>query len=282
MRWKTSIEGSDEIPRGQRCEFEIEKNFEDLADGSAGLSIDDRKAVLASFQGHLVQQQYSLYIPFRRHCQGCGGTRPIKDYSTRTIQTAYGAVTVQSPRLYSCTHCIPGVDFTITPVSELCPDQATPELMALNAKWGAMMPYRTAADVLAEFLPEPSPKSFTTLRHRTLAVGRRLEEKETLRMYLEKVDTRERRQGELPLPGDLEREFVLSIDTAHIPKVRGRETRSFEAVICYASRGGVGSNGGTLFAFSWKSRTGMRAEALHALTYLGYQGKGESRTVWNA
>ena len=62
MRWKTSIEGSDEIPRGQRCEFEIEKNFEDLADGSVGLSIDDGKTILASLQRHLVQQQYSLYM----------------------------------------------------------------------------------------------------------------------------------------------------------------------------------------------------------------------------
>ena len=109
MRWKISIEGSDEITRGQRCEFEIEKNFEDLADGSVGLSIDDGKAILASLQRHLVQQQSSLYILFRRHCQGCGGTRPIKDYSTRMIQTVYGAVTVQSPRLYPCRHCIPGV-----------------------------------------------------------------------------------------------------------------------------------------------------------------------------
>ena len=68
MRWKTCIEGSDEIPRGQRCEFEIEKNFEDLADGSAGLSVDDGKAVLASLQRYLVQQKYSLYLLFRRHC----------------------------------------------------------------------------------------------------------------------------------------------------------------------------------------------------------------------
>jgi hypothetical protein len=132
MRWKTSIEGFDEIPRGQRREFEIEKNFEDLVDGNVGLSIDDGKAVLASLQRYLVQQQYSVYILFRRHCQGCGGTRPIKDCSTRTIQTVYGAVTVQSPRLYPFRHCIPGVDFTITPVSELCPDRAMPALMADN------------------------------------------------------------------------------------------------------------------------------------------------------
>ncbi len=178
MRWKISIEGSDEITRGQHCEFEIEKSFDDLTDGSVGLSIEDGKTILASLQRFLVEQQCALYVLFRRHCQGCGGTRPIKDYSTRTVQTVYGAVTVQSPRLYPCRRCVPVVDFTITPVSELCPDRATAELMALTAKLGALLPYRAAAEVLADFLPGQSPTRHTTLRHRTLAIGKRLEEKE--------------------------------------------------------------------------------------------------------
>lgn len=279
MRWKISIEGSDEITRGHRFEFEFEKDFDDLIEGRVGLSIDDGKAILASLQRHLVQQQSSLYVLFRRHCQGCGGTRPIKDYSTRTIQTVYGAVTVQSPRLYPCRRCVPGVDLTITPVSELCPDRATSELMALTAKLGALMPYRAAAEVMADFLTGQSAKRHTTLRHRTLAIGKRLEEKDEQRLFFEKVDTQERSQRELPLPGDLEREFFLSIDTAHIPQVCGRETRSFEAVVCHASRGGVGSDQGTLFAFSGTSRKRMRAEALLALKRLGYQGKGDVTVI---
>ncbi len=107
MRWKISIEGSDEITRGRRFEFEIEKNFGNLIDGSVGLSIDDGKTIMTSLQRHLVEQQCALYVLFRRHCQGCGGTRPIKDYSTRTIQTVYGAVALQSPRLYPCRRCMP-------------------------------------------------------------------------------------------------------------------------------------------------------------------------------
>ena len=279
MHWKISIEGSDEITRGSRFEFEIEKNFDDLIDGSVGLSIEDGKTILASLQRHLVEQQCALYVLFRRHCQGCGGTRPIKDYSTRTIQAVYGAVTVQSPRRYPCRRCVPGVDFTITPVSDLCPDRATPELMALTAKLGALMPYRAAAEVIVDFLPGQSAKRYTTLRHRTLAIGKRLEENDERRMFIEKVDTQERSQRELPLPGDLEREFLLSIDTAHIPQVRGCETRSFEAVICHASRGEVGSDQGTLFAFSGTSRRRMRAEALLALKRLGYQGKGDVTVI---
>jgi hypothetical protein len=279
MRWRISIEGSDEITRGHRFEFEIEKSLDDLAAGSLGLSIDDGKTILASLQRYLIEQQCALYVLFRSHCQGCGGTRPIKDYSTRTIQTVYGAVTVESPRLYPCRRCMPGVDFTIIPVSDLCPDRATAELLTLTAKLGALMPYRAAAEVLADFLPGQMPTRHTTLRNRTLAVGKRLEEKEEQRIFVEQVDTRERRQQELPLPGDLEREFVLSIDTAHIPQVSGRQTRSFEAVICHASRGGVGSDRGILFAFSGTSRKRMRAEGLLALKRLGYEAKGDITVI---
>ena len=170
---------------------------------------------------------------------------------------------------------MPGVDFTITPVSELCPDRATAELMTLTAKLGSLLSYRAAAEVLANFLPRQAPTRHTALRHRTLAVGKRLEEKEKQRMFFEQVDTQDRRQRGLPLPGDPEREFVLSIDTAHIPQVRGQETQSLEAVICHASRGGVGSDQGVLFALSGTSRKRMRAEGLLALKRLGYEGKGE-------
>ncbi|MBD1204712.1 MAG: hypothetical protein H9533_11315 [Rhodobacteraceae bacterium] len=127
---------------------------------------------------------------------------------------------------------MPGVDFTITPVSELCPDRATAELMTLTAKLGALMPYRAVAEVLAEFLPGQTPPRHTTPRHRTLAVGKRLEEKEEQRMFFVQVDTQERRQCELPLPQDPEREFVLSIDTdfpahpiAPMPRLDRNRTR---------------------------------------------------------
>lgn len=149
---------------------------------------------MASLQRNLIKHQCALYVLYRRHCQGCGGTRLIKDYSTRAIQTVYGAVTVESPRLYPCRCCMPGVDFTIAPVSELCPDRATAELMTLTAKLGELMPYRAAAEVMADFLPGQMPTRHTTLRHRTLTVGKRLEEKEEQRTLLEKVDMQEHRK----------------------------------------------------------------------------------------
>jgi hypothetical protein len=51
------------------------------------------------------------------------------------------------------------------------------------------MPYRAAAEVLADFLPGQTPTRHTTLRHRSLAVGKQLEEKEEQRMFFAQVDT---------------------------------------------------------------------------------------------
>jgi hypothetical protein len=68
--------------------------------------------------------------------------------------------------------------------------------MELSARLGSLMPYRKAADVFAEFLPVKCTESFVTVRHRTLSPGKRLDEK---------------REIELDLPNDPEREFVGAV-----------------------------------------------------------------------
>jgi len=83
MRWKISIGGSDEITRGQHFESAIEKSLEELATGSPGLLIENGKAIMASLQRHIVEQQCALYALFRGHCQGFGGTRPIRAMTER-------------------------------------------------------------------------------------------------------------------------------------------------------------------------------------------------------
>jgi hypothetical protein len=60
MRWKISIEGSDEITRGHRLEFEIEKNLDDQAAGSLCLPtppgifvLDDGMGLVAKRLEHI-------------------------------------------------------------------------------------------------------------------------------------------------------------------------------------------------------------------------------------
>ena len=74
-----------------------------------------------------------------------------------------------------------------------------------------------------------------TLRHRTLKLGERLDERARERAWFEPPSTTERRQMELDLPNDPEREFVVSIDTAHVRASRAEAGRNFEIVVARAA-----------------------------------------------
>ena len=63
-----------------------------------------------------------------------------------------------------------------SPVSELLPEPVSPELRHLQVKLAAQLPYRQAAALLDELLPETGGLNYATTRNRTLAVGKRIEE----------------------------------------------------------------------------------------------------------
>jgi hypothetical protein len=88
----------------------------------------------------------------------------------------FGTVEVKNPRWMLCQRCLPHISMPFTVLGEICPDRATPELMELTARLGSMLPYRKAAEVLAEFLPVEPTEGHQTVRKRTLTLGARLEE----------------------------------------------------------------------------------------------------------
>ena len=216
MRWTITIEGTDEFGAAHRSEIALEKDLNSLTAGAVGFSIEDGKTIMAHLQQVIVKQQCETYVLVRRFCMDCERFRRIKDYSKRKIRTVFGCVEVRNPRILNCQRCVPYFRDASAVLRDFCPDQATPELMELSARLGSLMPYRKAADVIAEFLPVKSTESFVTVRHRTLALGKRLDEKARDRAWFDPPHADEREQIELDLPNDPEREFVVSIDTAHI------------------------------------------------------------------
>jgi hypothetical protein len=84
-----------------------------------------------------------------------------------------------------------------------------------------------------------------------------------------------RKQLELGMPDDPLREFVVSIDTAHIRSADQKTARDFEIVIARCGRGGRGMPPGHYFATSNTSQLEMRARTLQALQFEGYSGHGE-------
>ena len=174
MRWKMTIEGMDEFGGPDTAEMGVEREFSRLAKGEIGLTLSDGKTIMARLQQVVVRQQCEAYVLTSRYCADCHTFRRIKDYGRRKIRTVYGRVEVDNPRIMNCQRCLPYFCAAASAVlRDVCPDQATPELMELSARMGALRPYRKAADVLAEFLPIPSIESFMTLRYRTMKLGER-------------------------------------------------------------------------------------------------------------
>jgi hypothetical protein len=279
MRWKITIEGMDQFGGRDTAEMVIEKEFSRLAKGEIGLTLSDGKTIMAGLQQFVVKQQCEAYVLTSRYCTDCQTFRRIKDYGKRKIRTVYGRVEVSNPRIMNCQRCLPYFCAASAVLHDVCPDQATPELMELSARMGCLMPYRKAADVLAEFLPIPSTESFMTLRHRTMKLGERLDGKARDRAWFEPPSSAEHKQAELDLPNDPKREFVVSIDTAHVRCSRSEKARIFEIAVARCGRGWRGSPPGHYFATADTSKDELRSRTLQALQREGYVGRGELTVI---
>lgn len=275
VRWTVTIEGKNVFGQVCRREVRIDKSWERLFDGDIGLSIADGKTIMASLQEAAVNHEAETYTLFRRVCPDCHRFRSVKDYTTRRIRTVFGTVKVRNPRWKLCEHCHPWVVDAFAPLHEICPDRATPELMELTARLGSMMPYREAAKMLHEFLPIDATETHATVRKRTIKIGEQLDDQILHEAWSELQDTGERRQLEMELPGDRRKEFVISIDTAHIRSAERNSARNFELVVARCGRGGRGDAGGRYFVTGSTRQSAIRDRTLHALQKQGYKGFGD-------
>ena len=146
------LEGTDEFGSAHRSELAIDKDLERVSAGEIGFSVEDGKTIMAHLQQVVVNQQCEAYVLTSRFCMDCKRCRRIKDYGKRKIRTVFGCVEVGNPRIMNCQCCLPHFCDAWTVLRDICPDQATPELMERSARVGSLLPYRKAAEVIAEFL----------------------------------------------------------------------------------------------------------------------------------
>ena len=139
MRWEIVLEGTDEFGLAHRSELTIDKDLERVSAGEIGFSVEDGKPIMAHLQQVVVKQQCEAYVLVSRFCADCEGFRRIKDYSKRKIRTVFGCVEVRSPRIMNCQGCLPHFCAAWTVLRDICPDQATPELMERSARLGSLI-----------------------------------------------------------------------------------------------------------------------------------------------
>jgi len=144
-------------------------DLEDIA--NLGLTLAEGKLVLAGLQREIVAGQARGHTAVcRPGCRNCGGACHVKDYRNHVVATPFGQVAVRLPR-FCCAKC------NRIKAGNRWPShcRSTPELDQLQARLCALMPYREAADVLAQMLPLDAGKGCETLRRHTLKVGETLQ-----------------------------------------------------------------------------------------------------------
>jgi hypothetical protein len=139
-----------------------------------GLQLADAKRILGRLQEIVVSEQLQRYGEAVRPCPRCHRRRHLKDYRRRRFDTVFGKLAVRAPRFDGCRHC--GEGLIASPVSELLPERVSPELRHLQTELAAQLPYRQAAALLDELLPETGGLNHATTCNRTLAVGKRIEQ----------------------------------------------------------------------------------------------------------
>src|SRR4051794_27936175 len=143
---------------------------DDLTDlATLGLSLAEGKQLLAGVQQELVAAQARRHAVRRPACRSCSTTCRVKDYRQHAIATLFGQVAVRLPR-YCCVGC------GVTEAGLGWPShiRSTPELDRLRAQLAALMPYRTAAEVLGQVFPVDAGADPETLRRHTFKIAEAL------------------------------------------------------------------------------------------------------------
>jgi hypothetical protein len=153
---------------------QVEREATGIGPEEIGLTLEEGKTVLSQVQAGVIHRQVEALQAAHRKCLQCGRKQRIKDRRRRCLRTIFGVVRVSCRRYLRC-RWQGGKRVTVWPLNGRQASGTTPELQYLYADWGSKVPYRRAATVLQELLPERV--SHATLRRHTLKVGARLQQR---------------------------------------------------------------------------------------------------------
>jgi hypothetical protein len=136
----------------------FEKDCQQLT--SIGLSLQESKQLLEVLQVRMVEEQAHSYV--EAQLPSLPTPHPLKDYQPLTFRTLFGNVTLRSPRfsIEQDHH-----KTTLSPLKTLFSQRTSPELLYLETKWAALMPYAKTAELLKELLPIHQKLNAATIRN---------------------------------------------------------------------------------------------------------------------
>ena len=166
---------SDTVEEGDGVLVVVERPDCSLAE--LGLTLAEGRSLLAKVQAELISKQVQWWLSGQTRCQKCGAALSHKDSRSTVLRTAYGKVTVKSPRLWSCAcqETAQTPQRVVHSLSKALIRRVTPELEYIEAKWAAHLPCRQATNMLKEVLPLDKGISSSGIRDRILDLGKQFD-----------------------------------------------------------------------------------------------------------
>lgn len=198
----------------------LDRRTVDTLEEDLGLCLAEAKLLLTEIQRALLQDQVEEISEIARVCRFCGTYLPVHDRRQRRIDTLFGRVTVEAPRVRICMCGLPGfptLKVAQSPLTRLLQDNATPELRRLQAELGARHSFREAARILNELTPCGKQKH-VTIRNRLATLADDLANDES--SAASETDQR-------PKSPD----FTVFLDSAYVRSRPEYQRRNFEVIV---------------------------------------------------
>src|SRR5262249_32770787 len=139
-----------------------------------GLTLAEAKGTLHGIQETIVHHQVNDYLQQQRSCLACEQPRRQKGKHTLVYRTLFGSFRIPSPRFYRC-RCQDTGPCSFSPLARLLAERTAPELLYLETKWAALIPYRATSELLRDVLPLDHAVSTAVLRGNVHKVAQRME-----------------------------------------------------------------------------------------------------------
>lgn len=125
---------------------------EELSVATLGLTLAEHKTITTKMQQTMIDAQVKDYLAQQRSCSRCEKLKSIKGYHPIIFRTLFGKIILKSPQLVECS-CEQQTKQRFSPLAKMLTERTAPELLYLESKWGSLMSYGVAANVLEEILP---------------------------------------------------------------------------------------------------------------------------------
>lgn len=159
----------------------LDKSVDQIED--IGLTLSESKQILAQLQKQVVDLQTNRYVKEHCNCSCCGKDFRKKGSYPITYRTLFGDIKLYSPRFYQCG-CVtlPGkyLAKTFSPLTNLLREHTSPERLYLESnrtaeRWGSLLSYHGATQLLKDILPLNETYNPASLRNHLVRIAEREE-----------------------------------------------------------------------------------------------------------